>query len=167
MRLFLGSYAQIDHYDTIREHFGPKFDGKWVVPENLHMTWLFLGERDDVDAIIEALAPLRDMPKPRLTLKGFGTCGHPDPKVLYLRARTTDALPLHNAIVDLLHHEEKRPFRAHVTLARIKTPHVRDLLHADTPWMHTVVGEVAPALHLFESRLGPGGPKYRPIEAFQ
>jgi 2'-5' RNA ligase len=166
MRLFLGSFAKIEGYDAIREHFSPKFEGKWVAPENLHMTWLFLGERDNVDGIIDALAPIRTMPKPRLTLKGFGTFGRPNPKVLYLRARTTDALPLHNAIVDLLHFEEKRPFRAHVTLARIKTPFVRDFLHDETPWMHEIVGEVAPSLYLFESRLGPGGPKYRPIEEF-
>jgi len=83
MRLFLGSFATVPSYHQIRYTMQPYFEGKWVEPRNLHLTWLFLGERASADPIIEALEPLKQIQREPLTLQGFGTFGKPKPKVFF------------------------------------------------------------------------------------
>lgn len=48
--------------------------GRYLSPENLHMTLAFIGEYGDPDAVLEALEPLRAAPL-ELALEGLGAFG--------------------------------------------------------------------------------------------
>ena len=53
MRLFIASPIILDDYASIQEDFKDIIEGKWVEEENLHLTWVFLGEMKDERAVVE------------------------------------------------------------------------------------------------------------------
>jgi len=166
MRLFLGSFATIPSYHQIRYTMQPYFEGKWVEPRNLHLTWLFLGERASADPIIEALEPLKQIKREPLTLQDFGTFGKPKPKVFFLKTASQHALPLYHHIIELLGEKPSKPFHPHITLTRIKRFHSFGFKQLNHPWMHQPLGTVEPTIRLIESRLTPSGPIYIPLAEF-
>ena len=106
---------------------------RWLPPESLHLTLLFLGSVPDptVPALGEAFAGVCSRhPSMSLTLSGVETFGPSrSPKVLAttlsgeveaLRALVTDARRAANAMVTL---EPERPFRPHLTVARARSAH--------------------------------------------
>ncbi|WP_456401385.1 RNA 2',3'-cyclic phosphodiesterase [Hydrogenimonas sp.] len=166
MRLFLASYATVDFYDEIRRDMKPFFDAKWVEPKNLHLTWFFLGEHPSPAPIVERLRPLTMIPKLPLSIQGFGTFGNPHPKLFYLKTASKAVQPLHEQIASLLGEEAQHPFRAHVTLARIKHLHSPGFRHIQKAWMSEPLGIIEAPIYLIESRPTPNGPIYLPIEEF-
>ncbi len=143
---------------------------RWVPPENLHLTLVFLGwvEPGDVDpvqtAIETSVAPASvftarlgpagrfpDRGKARVLWVGFES-GVEALADLADRART--------AVVDRV--TDDRPFRAHVTVARARQP-VRltsDAFDAVPSLDRDVAVE---AVTLFRSHLGSPHPRYEPI----
>ena len=136
MRLFLG----IDVGSEARRALGSAIDklrrrapdAKWVPAENLHATLVFLGWIDDdrVDAVRLAVDEVASRhPAGRLRLAGGGAFGtRKRPRVLFA-ALVGDVEPLARVQADLEtameafgYVPEKRPFHAHVTLARAKDP---------------------------------------------
>jgi 2'-5' RNA ligase len=136
IRAFIG----VDIGDTIRhsaialqERLARTGAGvKWVEPENLHITLLFLGEVDDRDIVpisrsIEAAA--RTEPAFALRVSGIGA--FPTlrrPKVLWGGVSDgADALrrlyaDLEAKLLDLgLYRKEERGYTAHLTLGRLKS----------------------------------------------
>ena len=107
-------------------------DVKWVEPANLHLTLKFLGEApegqvpDLVRALEEACA---GRPAPRLEITVPGA--FPDarrPRVVWL-GLAGDLTPLaelaaavERALAPLGYPPEDRPFRAHLTLGRVRRP---------------------------------------------
>jgi 2'-5' RNA ligase len=166
MRLFLGSFATVVFYDDNRHDLRPCFDGKWVAPEHLHMTWFFLGERESPEKIVDALQPLKTIDRRPLAIQGFGMYGRPDPKIFYLKTSTKALLPIYRRIEELLGEKARNPFCAHVTLARIKRFRSFGFRHLKRPWMSEPLGSIEPTIRLVESRLTPSGPIYIPLEAF-
>ena len=166
MRLFLGSYADIDYYDDIRHDMRPYFDARWVERKNLHLTWFFLGEQPSAAPIIDRLQPLKMIPKLPLSIQGFGTFGKPYPKVFFLKTSSVVTTLLHQKIAELLGEEPDEIFRPHITLARIKRFHSHGYRHMERPWMSEPLGSVEAPIYLIESRLTPEGPIYIPIEEF-
>jgi len=55
MRLFIASPVILDDYASIQEEFKDIIEGKWVEEENLHLTWVFLGDLKDEKPIINKL----------------------------------------------------------------------------------------------------------------
>lgn len=152
--------------------------GKWVEPANMHLTLKFLGETpenhiDNVAASAEAACSGH---------RGFAIrLGHlgafPDlsrPRVLFYRleegAKKLEALAvdLDEALAQRLGTaRETRPFRAHITIARITsalTPPIIDALSAAPP----VVGgrQTVDSVHLIRSELSRKGPKYYHLKEF-
>ncbi|WP_201352389.1 RNA 2',3'-cyclic phosphodiesterase [Hydrogenimonas urashimensis] len=166
MRLFLGSYANIEFYEEIRRDMHPFFEGKWVEKKNLHFTWFFLGEQPSAAPIIDRLQPLKRLPRLPLSIQGFGTFGRPHPKVFYLKTSSVTTGILHRKIAELLQEEPDEKFKAHITLARIKKFHSNGYEHLERPWMSEPLGLVEAPIYLIESRLTPSGPIYIPIEEF-
>jgi 2'-5' RNA ligase len=139
-----------------------------VPNESLHLTLAFLGRRpaDDVAAVEDALRAAAG-PAPRLALAGAvllpprrarvlcAALDDPDGTLAELQARVSDGLAAAGVYTP-----EKRPFRAHATVARLRP-------RARAP--RTVSGDPEPlefhgeALTLFESRLHPHGARYEPL----
>jgi 2'-5' RNA ligase len=139
-----------------------------VAPDALHLTLAFLGRRPatDLPAIDEVLYASVG-PAPRLTLgdalllpprRARVLCADvsdPDGTLAALQSRVSDGLAAAGVYTP-----EKRPFRAHATVARLR-PRARAPRTVDTtPEPLEFHGE---ALTLFVSRLHPSGARYEPI----
>lgn len=149
-------------------------DLKLVRPENLHVTVAFLGTVAD-----EAAEPLgAALSRAAAGLKPFdsvleGAGGFPNarrPRVVWVGLRPPEPLAQLagrvKAELDAAGHPgDDKPFRAHVTLARARSPRgsetVARLLqeHADAPMGALPVRDI----RLYRSTLGPHGPTYEPI----
>ncbi|MYA28878.1 MAG: RNA 2',3'-cyclic phosphodiesterase [Nitrospira sp. SB0672_bin_25] len=105
----------------------------WSKPENLHINLKFLGETTEgqVDQIRHAVESAISHVSPfELELKGFGVFpDHRSPRVLWvglggaLDSLTMLAGCIGNAVVPLGFPQEGRPFRPHLTVARVKRDH--------------------------------------------
>ncbi|MFA5779507.1 MAG: RNA 2',3'-cyclic phosphodiesterase [Elusimicrobiota bacterium] len=170
-------------------------DVKWTSPENLHLTLKFLGE---VDASRKDLISkkLRQAPLDKiLYLMGQAIIGikkfeidfekigvypfETAPRVLWLGVgegkielenlaqKIESLLP---EIADLGFEKEKKPFSAHLTLGRFKSP----ASAADKKLFDIVkkppiekISDVVESVYLMKSTLTPRGPVYEVVEKFQ
>ncbi len=149
---------------------------RWVNPDVLHLTLLFLGEvaaeRAPVlaEALREACAPFPALP---LRLAGAGTFppGRPARVAWVGVAAPPELAPLQAAVVRAarevldLPPPDERPYLPHVTLARCPSPWPG---RAAESFAGAFPGEVGPpflASHgvLVESRLSPRGASYRDL----
>lgn len=150
----------------------------WVKEENLHLTLRFLGEQDDkgMQQAIEAGEVVAHQHTPfRFVVRGAGV--FPDSR----RARVLWAgiekpiEPLYRLAQSLEKELQKRgfppedkPFRSHITLARIKEPPpatVMEKLLASLPTEPLGAVEVH-GFALLQSVLHPNGSQYTLVQAF-
>ncbi len=179
MRLFIASGFSAPVLERISElrsfaeaRLGERV--KWVEPENIHLTWAFLGEvaaEELLPAIQKSMhaaaGVVRRMP---VALGGLGAFPSLErPRVLWLGVRQ-GAEPLKTLAMKLYGNLSaegfifEHEFSAHVTLARVK-----GLL--DPAALASVVDKAGEmdvrdtiaALDLMESRLSSLGPEYRVI----
>jgi 2'-5' RNA ligase len=146
---------------------------KWVEPENLHVTLLFLGEVDhrDITAVCRAVAgAAATQPVFPLTVEKVSCFGSPRrPRTLWagVGAGTQEVVALHDALepplLDLgCYRREERQYTPHITLGRVKSDRPNSDLatalakKADWRGGETVVREV----HVMGSELTPHGPVY-------
>ncbi|MDX1606185.1 MAG: RNA 2',3'-cyclic phosphodiesterase [Candidatus Competibacterales bacterium] len=161
-RLFLALWPD----DTVRRQLAAvarQAAGERAVPRaNLHLTLLFLGTTPPrtLSCYLAALADLAPAP-PELTLDRLGWW--PGPGILWLGPVQTP--PPLQALVDELGRRlgdcgftpERRPFRAHVTLARRwRKPPPESTLPVPVVWSPHGVS-------LIESLPHPSGVNYRPL----
>jgi len=148
---------------------------RWVDPSNLHLTMQFLGEREDAAAIEQAVSAPFEVPRFRLA---WGTPAwlppRGRPRVFYVAvtegvaslARLVEAVG--QRLAGLSTRPDERPFTPHLTLARVRDgadPGVlRQLgsLVEPVPFAPDAAFGVD-AVVLYESRLSPHGPEYRPV----
>ena len=105
----------------------------WSKTENLHINLKFLGETTEsqIDQIRRAVEPAVSHVSPFvIELKGFGVFpDHRSPRVLWiglggaLDSLTALADCVGRAVVPLGFPQEDRPFRPHLTVARVKKDH--------------------------------------------
>jgi 2'-5' RNA ligase len=147
--------------------------GRVVPPENWHVTLRFLGDvrAPDRDRLLEALerADLGEA----FAVRWGGLGAFPRPRratVLWVRAeRGAEALRavaggVEEAAVEAGFPPEDRPFRAHLTLSRIRP-------HQDVTALTEGVGPLGVTTRvdrvvLYRSHLGPGGARYHEVESF-
>ncbi len=165
---------QVDDYMSLLKKEIKSHAIRWSRPENLHITLQFLAEvqSTDLNLLLE---------KVKLAVQGFGEKLNfelgalrvfPDPyrpRVIVLDVTPQAALThlseaIGQGIRECHYQTEDRPFRAHLTLGRIKQPKGLNLgfLH-DTPAIN--LGMIT--LHevtLFRSEPQPDGSRYSPIE---
>jgi RNA 2',3'-cyclic 3'-phosphodiesterase len=161
---------------------------RWVDPHGIHLTLAFLGELDDehlaeafhaVEAAAQKATPFE------YRIKGLGTFGsQQQPRVIWmgiedLPSGKLQGSPLHYAhrmlskSLELKGFElEKRPFSAHLTLARIKQPlslearqRLQRLLHSGLAATSSAIYPVQ-SLCVMKSELSRSGAKYSCLNAF-
>ena len=146
---------------------------RWVKPENLHITLVFLGERDPslVDAVRELCGAA--LPEQRAFDVGFagpGCFGDPArPKLFYEAVgvgadRLTGLVEALRPLLEPLIGWERRPYRPHLTLGRPRRrgcdgPPGGGLLPPGRK-SDTVGAFRAREVVLYESRLEPDGARY-------
>jgi 2'-5' RNA ligase len=146
---------------------------KWVEPENLHLTLLFLGEVDAREvvelcrAVGDACATVAAF---RLSVERVGCFPNPRrPRVVWagVGEGTQEVVALHDALEGPLlelgcYRREDRPYTPHITLGRVRGEGHADALAASitrhAAWQAgaTLVREV----HVLSSELRPEGPVY-------
>jgi 2'-5' RNA ligase len=146
---------------------------KWVEPENLHVTLLFLGEVDERDlpavckAVAEVAAHTLAFPMSVERASCFGSPRRPRTLWAGVGEGTQALCTLHDALEAPLlelgcYRREGRQFTPHITLGRVKGDRSNDTLAAalakNAGWQggETFVREV----HVMGSELTPDGPVY-------
>jgi len=137
MRLFVAVHLP----DEMKEELYASFSGavkgrvrglRFVAPANVHVTLKFLGETDEglMPSIEEKLKTVADEHRP-FTMKVNGAGAFPDvkrPRVVWAGVREGReklaelAKAVENVLEPLGFEPERRPFRGHVTVARVKNP---------------------------------------------
>lgn len=123
-------FTAIELPDEIREELYrlrmPLPGARWIYPENYHITLRFAGDIDNrtakefADNIADIAADGFD-----LRLSGLGAFGGDDPRAVWAGVEPSDALEAlarahEKAARNTGLPPEKRPFKPHVTLARLK-----------------------------------------------
>ena len=156
----------------------PRADLRWVDAAGLHVTLKFLGEvaEDRLSALTDALRAAVASPA-ALALAVAGLGGFPSlgrPRVLWAGIPTGVAelgrlaAALERALAPLGFPPESRPFRGHVTIARVRSPRGIGRIAAairaggDVDFGRWTATDVV----LFQSRLRPSGAVYEPLARF-
>ena len=148
----------------------------WVKPENLHITLRFLGETS-VERAAELVAALRQANASCCPIEPNHWGAFPtarNAKVVWAglpNAEEQSVAALAKEVEFRLQsvgvEPEPKPFRAHVTVGRVRDP-VSGLEEAFAAVPLKSVGMSAPSQFVLkESRLGPGGPEYIDYAAFE
>lgn len=148
----------------------------WVAPENLHLTLKFLGELPD-SQLSDALEAVRRVAgrTGSFGLEVEGVSAFPERRPRVIAARASDSPPtlsrlagaLEDALSPLGVPREERPFKAHVTLGRIREGPQSELLQAVAALSGERFGEQAVTeIALLHSRLTPAGAVYAALEEF-
>lgn len=179
MRLFIASGFPAPFLERVNEiqAFAKARLGravKWVEPENIHLTYAFLGSwsEDRVPAIERSLASAAGpFKKPGVSLAGLGAFPTLErPRVLWLGLKEREtgtldalALKLYEALLAegfILEHK----FSAHITIGRVKAKLPRTALEEVRAKAAETAGECAiSSVELMESALSASGPEYRTL----
>jgi RNA 2',3'-cyclic 3'-phosphodiesterase len=172
-RLFTGLELPEDIQDELDDLSQPVPGAQWVHTVNLHITLRFAGDIDKPVAreFADELSRI-DMDVFELRLEGLGTFGGQDPRVLWAGVAPSPALDqLQRA------HEraarsaglppEPRPFKAHVTLARLRNAHPEALIRVlKRKALYRSRAFIVEAFALFSSKPLTGGGPYVVEERF-
>lgn len=150
---------------------GSDADVRWVRPENIHLTLKFLGavQENVVSSITEILRKVSANYGPfGLTVSGVGVFPHGrSPRVIWVGINESSVLTDLQAAVEgklepLGFEREKRTFRAHLTLGRVKSSRgKRALMERAERYGGREFGSFdVETISLMESKLNPGGAKY-------
>ena len=150
--------------------------GRWVKPENWHVTMKFLGRTYPrlVEWVHEMCGQAAATVRPfRVSMKGLGVFPSPG-RARVLWAGIDDEgggfRALAAALDDTLGKEfaaEKRPFTAHLTVARFDPPlrmkeHTDELRATEIRARAFTIGQLV----LYRSHLSPRGARYEPLATF-
>jgi 2'-5' RNA ligase len=157
MRLFIASPVKLDNYTSIQEDFKEIIEGKWVEEENLHLTWVFLGDLKEVKHIIDKLKKVSPL-ESEVSISKMGYFGRP-PRIFFAKAEEkllySKAREFKEAEFDLYR------FKPHITLCRIKNIHdykaYKEKLKA---YREKKLGLILPEINLYESTVTSKGAKY-------
>jgi 2'-5' RNA ligase len=150
---------------------------RWVKPENIHLTFKFLGEiqPNDIPAIHEALE--RAVPACEVCSVQAARLGaFPNlrkPRVLWIGLDNREGLerihrPVERELALIGYPPEKRPFRPHLTLGRVRSFRGWDKLQAEIEKnLDFSAGQcLIDRLVFFESRLRPSGAEYLKLKTY-
>ncbi|MEZ0174071.1 MAG: RNA 2',3'-cyclic phosphodiesterase [Candidatus Reddybacter sp.] len=159
---------------------------RWVRPENWHITLSFLGQisADQASEIIKLLANTLVITPPfKAELEALSRFPHANGRIIAAVFTNNDAfLELYGQIQEICKiaclHQERRPFKPHITLARIKAPkgHKNESHRPGKQPSHIHIPGFAPIqlnkeitldrVQLFKSHLSPEGSRYETLAEF-
>ncbi len=158
--------AAVDALRAFREQWDFDARTRWTPPQNLHLTLRFIGEVDEKQAarVEAALAEVRPSAPFDVEPIGLGVLpSRRKPRVLMVRIDPSEPLcALYDALQDALAgvgvERERRTFRPHVTLARMKNAVPVRLHEALQNAPEPDLGAFAvDRFYLYESTLTPDG----------
>jgi 2'-5' RNA ligase len=151
---------------------------RWINPENIHITLLFLGDTAE-ERVIKICNMLYEKctgaGKFELIIRGTGVFRtYNDPRIIWTGIDPSEKLIRLNSIImkgirETGSPNEEHPFNPHLTLGRIKNVKDKTALrnwlnkYQNTEFQKVPVNEVI----LYESILKPAGPLYKPIAKFE
>lgn len=149
-------------------------DVKWVNPQGIHLTLKFLGDvsrqlLEEIKKVIEELAKKHQGFELNISRVGaFPKIEYPRVIWVGMEAGSEQAVKLAEDLEQRLIHfgfaKEKRPFKAHLTLGRVRSPRNRNqlktLLQSVSVSQTTMLSE---KITLFKSTLTPKGAIYEPL----
>ena len=163
MRLFVASKAHIFDYDALKKRWESYLQGRWVPPQNLHLTWKFIGNSLEKAEAVEKLKRLELCLTNKVPIVGLGSFGVP-PKILY-GALDERALMAQKHAFEKIGFGNDR-FVPHVTLCRIKSDTPKEWSDFQTylqEFDNKILGYIEPTITLFESKLTSKGAHYREL----
>ncbi|MFN3975802.1 MAG: RNA 2',3'-cyclic phosphodiesterase [Aquificaceae bacterium] len=180
VRVFVGFFATKRIQEAVEKVQAQGKDfirGKWVEPQNFHMTFQFIGEVEQ-EKLIEILKSLQDVAKRlkplKIKYKGLGVFPNIDrARVLWIgvadghRQLIDMAKSIVRANKEIGVKDEGKPFYPHVTICRIKEYDKKALKNLLRQYENTSFGEdLVDRVALIKSSLTSVGPIYTVIEEF-
>lgn len=176
LRLFIGIDLPVQVKEAIAKakvNLEPYIKGRWIAPENLHLTLKFIGSVDaeKVELISEKVAKAA-VSFSAFTVKTTNFGFFPNSKrarIFWLgltNQHLTDlAKVLENNLAELGYQPEKRPFQPHITLVRFKQPQkLAPDIEQKLPQLN--ISFTINELILFSSQLKPTGAEYQALRRF-
>lgn len=172
-RLFAGIELPEDVQDLLSDLETPIPGVRWIETDSLHLTLRFAGDIDNPTAreFADELARI-EIRAFEMRLKGLGTFGAKDPRALWAGVEAGEQLEqlaraCERAARNAGLPPETRPFKPHVTIARLKSPRIEPLArflsrHGGFQSPPFMVGRFL----LYSSRPQVGGGPYVVEEAF-
>ena len=180
MRAFVGFFTTKSIYesvDKLREETKDFIRGKWTEPQNLHMTFQFLGEinQEQAVSVLKNIQRIADRYKPfRVQYRSLGV--FPDrrrPRILWIGvSKGENVLKRLASEVSQLNRKagirvDSKPFHPHVTVCRIKEADRKKLGNLMNRYRNFIFGEeVIDRIALISSSLTSIGPIYTMVEEF-
>ena len=151
-------------YPRLQDDFSEIIRGRWVTPQNLHLTLNFFGNTFEKEFLAKTLGALKFKAEAS-DLKGLSVLEHN--KILYARTDNHSIFQLHAQIQDALMLPSEQEFIPHVTLMRIKKIYQNALFEKKvTAYDDKIIGTLHPKIQLIQSRITPTGAQYTVLNEF-
>ncbi|GIU01353.1 RNA 2',3'-cyclic phosphodiesterase [Sulfurovum sp. TSL6] len=157
MRLFIASPVILEDYASIQEDFKGIIEGKWVEEQNLHLTWVFLGDVEEVKPILDKLQGISAL-EHQVPIQALGYFGRP-PRVFFSKSK---AIELYNKAKEFKHAGfDLYRFKPHITFCRIKAIHdYKAYKEKLKTYRERSLGVILPEITIYESTLSSEGAQY-------
>lgn len=153
---------------------------RWVKPENIHLTLKFIGgyEEEKLDKLVGEIHKIaQGTPGFRARLGGCGAFPSPArARVIWVDMReggeeaAVIARSINSRLGKLGVGKEKRPFRGHLTLGRLKRPKdcsgILEIMEEELEGLADMPFDVREVV-LYRSVLSPQGPTYIPLRSIE
>ncbi|MCH7828506.1 RNA 2',3'-cyclic phosphodiesterase [Patescibacteria group bacterium] len=149
-----------------------KLPARWITPENLHVTLVFLGNTSDkelleVQRIAREIAAKHKQFSFFLQKIAYGP-SEKQPRMIWTKGTMSkELLSLQKDLAGALGYQEERPFSLHITLARLNEWEFRMIEPEERPEVNEEISLKIPvsSLQVMESRLKRTGAQYSVIES--
>lgn len=158
MKLFIASPVILDDYASIQEDFKGIIEGKWVEEHHLHLTWVFLGNVNNEDPIVNKLKTISPLEN-SIGIKELGYFGRP-PRVFFARSEEKTVYDKAREFKDTGFDIYR--FKPHITFCRIKKIYDYKLYKEKIKtYREKKLGMVLPEISLYESKFTSIGINYQ------
>ncbi len=155
MRLFIATPVTIPFYKSLIDAISPFLEANFTKGFSLHLTHHFIGEANPKDYEFNL-----QVPNEKITIQGFGFFGE---KILYMRASSPNIDAIYYQLKQKGFIKDKKPFVAHITIARIKKIKDKAKLVKALQQFEDKSINVPFLVFLYNSTLTPNGPIYKKI----
>jgi len=163
-RLFLAMPVTLFDYENLQYDFEGIIKGKWVIPQNLHLTLNFFGNAFE-EAFLKQVLSTLELKADSCVLKGLGVLQHN--QILYAQTYNDALLALHTQIREALTLPSEQEFIPHITLMRIKKINHPTLLKQKMrTYDDKIIGTVHPKIQLIQSHITSKGAQYTVLKEF-